>query len=313
MSDDGSEVADNDAMYPDAPEGGVTTQPKEPEAPEDVIRDFFSNRDADKPAPDAGTKEPLDDWFTTDLQDRADAAGFSREEALALGQQSLKTVLTALDRRAPADAHSRMAPPPDPRNPADDQGQQGGDPKKSAKFDLKLDPNAYDEGIIKAMEGMNEHYANQVAEIRQQVLGVNGHIAAQAAKDFESGMDRNFSSLGEEYQTVFGKGPMRTMQVNSSVARARNEVVLMMDSIATSAKQRGLRVPSDEELFKRAVHAVSPDIADRIARKKLAGNLDKRNGQMATRASTSRAPARGSGDQGLAAVRDKMQDLGILD
>jgi hypothetical protein len=130
---------------------------------------------------------------------RAQSLGFDQGEIDALGPANLSMVLRAADRAATAGA------PQQPQQPQAGAAQPPGqiDPMQFAAV-LELNKDDVDENVIKALNGINSHYASQSV----QMMAAIGELVnrSQSMNDTVGRMtfDNHVNGLGEDWHSVFG-------------------------------------------------------------------------------------------------------------
>lgn len=132
-------------------------------------------------------------------------------------------------------------------------------------YQVDLDPNVYDEKLVQHMQGMSQHYAQQIGALQQQFQQAMGAFAGQMQQRQQqeaeqrlasqwSQFDQLIDSLGPAYQPVFGKGNWQTvgLQTGSPFGRNRAEVYQRMQDLREFYSQRGGPQPDDRRLLEMA-------------------------------------------------------------
>jgi hypothetical protein len=261
-----------------------------------------TTEDADEERPkDAGSGggtpaggQEQDGEFSADLVARAKEAGFTEEEAKAFGNAAaLENTLVAIDRKAAA-LLARSGQAPDAAKPTGEQPEgepstqksdQKGTQKSTQKtgqedsgaFKLELDEENYDEGLVKALKGLNEHYGRQFSELSKVLAPVRAFVESQE----EARFDGFFKELGSEYEDLFGTGTGQELLAGGEETKKllvnRNKVIEARDELVHLYRNTGRSIPNDAELMKRACMSAFADKTQAIARKQVAGQLDRRS------------------------------------
>lgn len=147
------------------------------------------------------------------------------------------------------------------------------------EFKVELDPDIYDPEICKAV---NET-ANQINGIKTLLNDVVGSIQEQSQQSFEREFDSLISSNSDDFGEVLGTGSIDQIERTSEHFTNRCKVIDEMSAIASGYAQTGKELPSQKDLFTRAVRGLfSVDLKDQ-ARKEIADKLQKRSNQFISR------------------------------
>lgn len=237
-----------------------------------------------------------------ELMQRASAYGYTPEDLQAWGDvEAIETVLREQDRLAfqqwqHQQQQQRFMPPPQSMPPAyppqypptgmpypqqfpppgypgavqqqfgqPQPGQAGQQQTPPWMYQVDLDPNVYDERLVQHMQGMSQHYAQQIGALQQQFQQAMGAFAGQMQQRQQqeaeqqlarqwSQFDQLIESLGPAYQPVFGKGNWQTLgqQTGSPFGRNRTEVYQRMQSLRDFYSQRGGPQPDERRLLEMA-------------------------------------------------------------
>jgi hypothetical protein len=242
-----------------------------------------------------GASEPTEELTTPpepvepETLSREDFAqfGISREEASKLDKAGvLSTFLDSFDKalvtQTKASREASATAQPEPAKAA--IPAQPATPPEGFKG-LDLDPAVWTEEFVSQMKGLDGHYRNEIATLKQTVAALLQEREQSRAEAFISNVDSWIDQLGEEYVPVFGKGNVRTIAKGSPEHAKRSELVQIMDILTDGLQRRGFPVPSEKELFTRAVRQVAGDRAESIARKKVEAQTRNTKGQFVARPS----------------------------
>ena len=205
--------------------------------------------------------------------------GFDDTDLAGLDQASIERMIAAVDRRA-IDAISRFEKQQGPPAPAGVTGAApaGSQPPAGAPvpqgFKLNLD-DSYDEGLVQALNQMNQFYAQQMAAMRNEMIQSLQSQPQSANVDDDPltrWFDGQFSGLGEEYHSVFGKGSIDDTRPGSSEENNRLEL-----HRAFSALKKAYPTAKDDVLFQRALRASFGNVGEDAAKRKLAAQARQRS------------------------------------
>jgi hypothetical protein len=225
------------------------------------------------------TRPPGDAGISADDLQRAQAYGLSHDDAQALHQAGmLDKTLTAFDYRLVRNVQELQGQPQPTPQP---QGQQQAD--EPPKFLPDLGTDMYDESLVKALSTMDQNVGKFVKPLVQRLAQLEAAQADQINRQYEQRMDGMFDALGADFAGDFGKGPLRGLNPVGVEARRRIEVTVQMNALRQAYDAHGIPVPSEHELFRRAVRVVAADTADKAAERRLGEQLKTQRGQFVGR------------------------------
>lgn len=309
---------------------------RDPDGPKDDIDDGLSRDDAD---PDrAATDEGRTDrgGFSAELLDRAKDAGYTEEEAKAFGSPAnLERAVTAIDRRLADIGNGSLSGAGgtggEDASKAGGTGGDGGATDAATKkdgggelpaglkfepFKVELDPEmAADPDVVRTITAMNEHYAKQLEPFVKHVQGLIELTGQRQNEELEARLDGHFDSLGDDYNEVFGKGEgvelLEKSERNDAKAKTalgnRQKVVSEMEALAAGYSQAGRRMPSEGQLFEKAVRLIFPEHAEKLTRRRITKNLKRTH---LGRASTRTGDLPPGEQRAERAVADKLRNFG---
>lgn len=230
---------------------------------------------------------------------RAESVGFSPEYAQTLGKAGLlDSALVEEDRRlaaamrgqreAPAEGAEGAAAPADAAEAAEAEAAEA--------FKLEMDPEAYDPGLVSAISGLNDHYAERVGRLERNLEELMGLTAERLEDERTSRYDQMFGELEADHAERFGEGPLRSLQPESVHKQNRDTLVNAMEDLRTINAQRG-RALSEQELRDRALRMEFGDVLKTQARKEVEANVTKRSGAVVARATRRTPTALETGDE----------------
>lgn len=163
----------------------------------------------------------------------------------------------------------------------------------------EIDPDdAVDSDTARAMKAM-----------KSKIDELTGTLESMTKKTEEVKTNSYFTDLEPEWDEVFGSKSSSTSEQEAN----RRSVLEEVETLKDGYRSRKKRLPSDKDLFDRAVNGVFGEKAKDFARQELNERLQKRESQFLSRASNSNA----TGDmlsgrqQALKNVSSKMRELGL--
>lgn len=205
--------------------------------------------------------------------------GFDDTDLEGLDQASIERMVAAVDRRAievisranPASAGVTGAgaagPQPPAAPPVQPWQQQAQQPQG---FKIELD-DSYDDKLVQTLNQMNAFYQQQMEQLKHS-LQQQQEFATVGEDPLTRWFDGQFSGLGEEYHSVFGKGSIDDTRPGS--AEEQNRIELHR---AFSALKQAYPTAKDDVLFQRALRASFAHVQDTAAKKKLAAQAKQRS------------------------------------
>lgn len=243
---------------------------------------------------ESGEDEPEED-LPDEIRQRAMDAGLSDDDLANMGSpDQMKFVLDLLESKAQELVEKTMEETADSGDAADED-QSSND----VSWIDEIDPE----------EAVDSDSARAVKAMKAKIDQLTKTIESMNKVTEEVKTTSQFSELGSEWQEVFGTSSDTTTEQRSNRQSVLEEVKTLKDGYRSRKK----RMPSEKELFERAVNGVFGEKAKDFARQELNDRLKKRESQFISRASNTN----GSGDmlsgreQALKNVSSKMRDLGI--
>ena len=289
-----------------------------------------------EPAQPAKPEQPEADEFDAELLAEAGKYGFSADESRSFGsRQNLETALAAQDRQLAALGRGELnaLTESDEVNGQVRQQQPQQSPSDAArpfdKFKLELDPAEYDEPQIKALNGLNDHYDNiarkqdeylrqqaeVIASLDDQLNQITGHFRAEASTRNERDLDTFFTSLGDGFGDLFGKGEMRLLNQGGNEAKNRNALVEEMSALRIADAKLNRPTSTTSQLAQRALRSLHGDRLKTLARKDIEDKLAQRRSQTIEQPrSRSDSAAGGTPEERAARIAESIQrKAGVYD
>jgi hypothetical protein len=183
-------------------------------------------------------------------------------------------------------------------------------PAQDGEFKIELDPDLYDPDLCKAMKST----ADQINGLKSIVNNVVSMMQRQSEQSLERTFEGFIAELGDGFADTLGKGTLDEIGTDSEYFRNRCKIMEEMNAIAAGYSQTGKPVPSPKQLFSRAVNSVFGDTIKKNARREVAGQLQKRSGQIISRPTGRNGKDTQTPDQrATTAVREKLREFGALE
>lgn len=288
------------AMATGQPADEVDFDPFDYDEPDDEPTVGLAEDDAPGSSEDAEDTPEEDAVDDDELLQRAMDAGMTLKDAkLFAATGNLEDAVRLLE---PRDGEAKAA------GTEPEAGDIAGQIDSFAKeLEVQMDPDIFDPEVVDVVSSVVER-VNQLGAVVRQMAGDSAK-AAHAAEEAKLG--QLFDGLGKGYDAIFGTGnPTEAKHV-----RARKAVREEMDALRAGLKATGKKVPSDGELFMRAVGGLHGGKIKSIARKEVTKKVRGRNGQFIHRSGGSgRDVEEPKGRRrAMNAVHNKLLDLGYDD
>ncbi len=293
----------------DEPDQSPDTE--EDKAEEEIVAEEAAQKE-EKPAEDEG--------LDAELLDRAKDAGLSEDMAKTLGTSSLDEFLAGHDKelgqlgrqilqsrtqqpaapQAPAQpaapAQPTPAVAPTPPTPAPTTAQ--------VAYKCGLDPDDISPEVVEEFGKLHTAFNTRVTELETGVQTFLSNMAnaanARTADQFTTDFDKQLAGLGDEYEPLFGKGNIESLDKQSEAFKHRArlaEEVTALQVVHDQMRRQGQtdrNPPGFARCFKSALRSLHGDDIDKKVetktREKISKSLDKRSGQVIARPSQRAAP-----------------------
>ena len=239
--------------------------------------------------------EVTDESFSDELVQRAKDAGLDDEDLSNMGSsEQMEFVLGLLENKV-------QQVQEEAKNTTSESGDAADEDQSSNDVSWidDIDPDeAVDTDTARAMKAMK----SKIDELTSTLESMN-------KKTEEVKTNSYFTDLEPEWDEVFGSKSSSTSEQEAN----RQSVLEEVETLKDGYRSRKKRLPSDKDLFDRAVNGVFGEKAKDFARQELNERLQKRESQFLSRASNSNA----TGDmlsgrqQALKNVSSKMRELGL--
>ena len=243
---------------------------------------------------ESGEDEP-EEVLPDEILQRATDAGLTNDDLENMGSpEQMKFVLDLLENKA-QELNDKMKEDAADTGDAADEDQSSND----VSWIDEIDPD----------EAVDSDSARAVKAMKAKIDQLTSTIESMNKVTEEVKTASHFSDLEPEWDEVFGSSTDATTEQQANRRSVLEEVKTLKDGYRSRKK----RMPTEKELFERAVNGVFGEKAKDFARQELNDRLKKRESQFISRASNTN----GSGDmlsgreQALKNVSRKMRDLGI--
>ena len=258
--------------------------------------------------PHRGAPGEEDQVISPGIMRRALDLGFQESDLDSLGSdQAVESMVRAFDRRIMAEAMqiSQRMPVSRPQAapigwlPAQTsntvpQQQEPSQPQRQIApeflYDFKLgaDEEFSDPTLAKAFSGLAQHNAahfNNVAAVLGQLVQTVQRQQELLGQNETDHFDRFIGSLPDEYhvEDMVGKGNEHELNRSSAAYKNRAEIFQTARMLADQYRAKNLPVPGRDMLFRAAVNYKFADQVDKLARRRVNGEVQKRMGQMSYR------------------------------
>lgn len=195
--------------------------------------------------------------------------------------------------------------------PAQPPAQQTPVDATELAYKLGLSEDDVDPALLKALNGMNSHYATQATQSQQALQRIVGVMqqqqeqlrVAQAQQD-EAYLDSKISTLDDAVKEFFVKEPKMKIDLYET----------MLDMQSGRSGRNGRSPMTTDQLFKSAMAVVLGPKQEELARQTVNGKLKKRGRQATMRPQGVKETEAtvSNDDKSLAVVTRGMRKLGVL-
>lgn len=228
----------------------------------------------------AGESAESEDDFSDGLLDRAVALGYTVADIKSFrSEKSLAKEIERVERLQQRVA-SRQAPAPEPTPEV--VSETIAEPDWQALLDEGHDPQ-----MIAFQQQSWERSVAAEQRAMQAEQGLQQLVQVEQRRTFDAQVQRfdsTLSSLGEEYETLFGKGSMAEVkQATPELAQKRVEVFHKFQQLKNAYLMNKQPLPPENELIEEAVHARFWKQTKSLARKELTNDIRKAGSQALSR------------------------------
>jgi hypothetical protein len=170
-------------------------------------------------APAEGAGEPAAPSLPPEMIERARGYGLDSDQVLNFDAATLDRMFANIDKK--------IINQPDPAMQAQHQQQQAAEQASQVPqyepFAMQFDEDVA-EGLINPIQGMNDHFNNQMKAMHETNLKLIEHINALQTSAEVMQFDRFIESLGGDWEDVYGAGPTQELDEDSDSFKNRLEV-----------------------------------------------------------------------------------------
>ncbi len=203
---------------------------------------------------EASEKDP-DKEVDESLLERAEQAGLSREKAGEFGsKEDLERTVKLLEERL-----SEKAKTPEEVE-AEKKATEEAEVKvkdDEAPYDCKLNPDEYDEGLIKAVNDLGSMLKKRVVALEGSHFKHAAAIDSDRVTKHTDWLDSKINRLSDDdLKKVYGEGDIDDLEENSEQFKARANLDMEIAKIATDLRKAKKSVPSRNKLFDKAIESL---------------------------------------------------------
>ena len=238
-----ADEGDEHTAYTDTPEEAkAKAEAEEKEAKAKAKADEKSSEDPGKEGDES-------------LLERAEQAGMSREKAGEFSnKEDLERAVELLE-----ESQSEKAKTPEEletEKKAKEEAEAKVEDDK-ADYDCKLNPDEYDEGLIKAVNELGTMLKKRVVALEAGHSKHAGTLDSNRVSSHTDWLDLKVNRLSDEdLVKVYGKGDIDDLEEGSDQFKARAALDVKISKIAADLRKAKKSVPSRNKLFDMAIEAL---------------------------------------------------------
>jgi hypothetical protein len=206
-------------------------------------------------ADEESSKKASDEEVDESLLERAEQAGMSREKAGEFGsKEDLERAVELLE-----NVKSEKEKSPDELE-AEKKAKEEAEAKAKddeAPYECKLDPDEYDEGLIKAVNELGTEFKKRIVALE---AGQSKHAKAVDSDRVTRHTDWLDSQINrlkdDDLKKVYGEGDIDDLEEGSEQFKARAALDTKITKIAAGLRKANKTVPSRNKLFGMAIEAL---------------------------------------------------------
>lgn len=240
--------------------------------------DEQGGQETNAPAPQQQAEPKIDPGYTSELLQRAKEVGFSAKDALgAQSPEKLEKVVSTIEARLKGDDSPSQQPSAGDAAP----GFTGED------FKVTLDPELHDADVVDQFKSLRDHFQGQMDSVVAQLNSASGAVQSMQQShqqrlqgEMVQRFDDRIGALGDEYESVLGKGRVGDIGADSDEMKNRNKLYTRMSTLAGEYQRNNQPIPTEEKLFNESLASVFTEQSKSLARKKVVGAVRKTGGQI---------------------------------
>lgn len=170
-----------------------------------------------------------------------------------------------------------------------------------------LDPEEFDPKVVKHVEGMNQHFANELGKRDQEVQELRQAMGGLMAQTQQAGRQRDVNTFDAwrerraDLRGFFGKGGMNTLKQGSQEAKDRQAVYGKAQQLAVMYRQSGEAKTADD-ICDEAAAIVFNNRQRSAARKEVTSKLKRKESQFLAKPSQRPSDAKNREEEAAAYV-----------
>jgi len=225
------------------------------ETPEEKEAKAKAEAEAKAKADEEASKKDSGKEVDESLLERAEKAGMSREKAGEFGSKDdLERAVGLLE-----ESQSEKAKTPDELE-AEKKAKEEAEAKvkdDEAPYDCKLNPDEYDEGLIKAVNELGTMLKKRVVALEASHSKHAETLVSDRVIKHTDWLDSKINRLSDDdLKKVYGEGDIDDLKENSEQFKARAALDTKIAKIAADLRKAKKSVPSRNKLFDMAIESL---------------------------------------------------------
>lgn len=253
--------------------------------------------DEDTNDSDSESAEKESDEIPDQLLAKAREFGLSREDVQTIGDTKLlERIVSGLGNADDSQQKTQQKAEPAETNQFDEE------------FKVELDREIYEDDLCNAVEAT----CKQINSMRKALAQAMNSTQAMQLEATASRLDNLFAKADDGFKDLFGEGSLSDLDRKSDFVKNRNEVIAEMGAIVAGYNQAGRKLPSEKEVFNKAVRSLYGDKIKEQVKKELVSKVQKRN-RIAISRPSNRKSRKTSSPEAMAtqAVASKLKSFGF--
>ena len=153
-------------------------------------------------------------------------------------------------------------------------------------FDCGLDPDEYDEGLIKSVNKLGQDFTEKIKTLESEKAELKNLVNQQNSQRHTEWLDGKINALGDDFVEVYGEGEIEDIEPASEQFENRVKLNARIALTAKAYRNMGKPVPSRNKLFDQAVSYLNKEIVNKSkTEEETIKKLAARKGQVIGRAS----------------------------
>ena len=205
---------------------------------------------------EAGKKDP-DKEVDESLLERAVKAGLSLEQAKEYGSLLEHTVELLEESQSEARSEKEKTPEEIETEKKAKEEAEAKVKDDEAPYDCKLDPNEYDEGLIKGLNDLGTMLKKRVVALESGHSKHTEALVSDRVTKHTDWLDSRINRMSDDdLKKIYGEGDIDDLEEGSEQFKARAALDTKITKIATDLRKAKKTVPSRNKLFDMAIEAL---------------------------------------------------------